>query len=130
MNSFLISSKVELKTFIDTYFIQNQDVIRKFREKNEYILSNPNEEIPQEHSITKWTTFLPPLRPFKIHKLENVSQEFKRTLLQDFKIAAGSQREKIRIIESKIIFFSLGIQEKIQKILDKKKLFNSKSSFK
>ena len=41
--------------------------------------------------------------------------------MSDFKAASSLQREKILVIQSKIIMFSLGIQEKIQKIIESKR---------
>ena len=118
----------KIKSQIEKYYLMDVDVVRKFSEKTEYLLINPNQTIPQEHDIAKWTNFLPPLKPIKIPQLINISSDFKRTLLQDFKSASGHQREKVLIIQSKIILFSLGIQQKIQKIVDKKKLLLSNSA--
>jgi len=112
----------KIKSFIETYYLNNSEVTRKFEEKLEYLLTSPNEYIPSEHDLSKWLNFLPPLVPIKIKQLENISEEFKKNILRDFKSASRHQREKILIIESKIIMFSLGIQEKIQKVVDKKKL--------
>ena len=118
----------KIKSQIEKYYLMDVDVVRKFSEKTEYLLINPHQTIPQEHDIAKWTNFLPPLKPIKIPQLINISSDFKRTLLQDFKSASGHQREKVLIIQSKIILFSLGIQQKIQKIIDKKKLLLSNSA--
>jgi hypothetical protein len=103
-------------------------VKRKMNEKTEYLILNPTEDIPEEHSILGWTQFLPPLVPIKLKQLLNISSEFQRKLEQELKVGSREQREKILIIESKIIFFSLAIQEKIQNILKKKQLILHKSS--
>ena len=118
----------KIKSFIETYYLNNSEVTRKFEEKLEYLLTSPNENIPSEHDLSKWLNFLPPLIPIKIKQLENISEEFKKNVLRDFKSASRNQREKILIIESKIIMFSLGIQEKIQKVVDKKKLLLTNSA--
>ena len=118
----------KIKIFIDTYFLSNVDVVRKMREKNEYLLLNPNELIPEEHELKKWTNFLPPLVPIKITHLENISNEFKSSLLQDLKKGLSSQQDKLLVIESKIIFFSLAIQEKIQNVVNKQHLLLANSA--
>ena len=89
-------------------------VRRKIEEKTEYILLNPKDEIPEEHSILSWTQFLPPLVPIKLKQLLDISTEFKSKLQSDLKSGSIEQREKILIVESKIIFFSLAIQEKMR----------------
>ena len=118
----------KIKSFIETYYLNNSEVTRKFEEKLEYLLTTPSDNIPSEHDLSKWFNFLPPLVPIKLKQIENISEEFKKNVLRDFKSASRHQREKILIIESKIIMFSLGIQEKIQKVVDKKKLILSNAA--
>ena len=94
----------------------------KIRNKIEYLQTNPDDFIPEEHSLVKWTSFLPPLSKFEVKHLENVSDEFVDELKNDIKIGSHKQFEKIDVIESKIIAFSLAIQEAIQKIVEQKEL--------
>ena len=112
----------KIKVVIDDILLQLPDVQRKFAEKTEYLLTNSATDIPEEHDIAKWSDFLPPLIPFKITHLANISQEFKSSLLSDLRSGSNNQREKILVIESKIIQFSLAIQEKIQEIVKKHKV--------
>ena len=114
--------QARIKEGIDGHLIQLPEVQRKFAEKTEYLLTSPPTEIPEEHDITQWTDFLPPIIPFKIRHLVNISDEFKRTLQNDLKNGSNNQREKILVVESKIIQFSLAIQEKIRDIVRKHKV--------
>jgi len=114
--------KTKIQAFIDTSLIQLPEVQRKFVEKTEYLLTNPSSEIAEEHDISKWSDFLPPLIPFKIRHLSNISAEFKSSLVNDLRNGSENQREKILVIESKIIQFSLAIQERIQEIVKKHKI--------
>ena len=111
-----------IKAVIDDLLIGLPEVQRKFGEKTEYLLTNPITEIPEEHDIANWSDFLPPLIPFKIKHLVNISDEFKRSLVNDLRSGSSQQREKILVIESKIIQFSLAIQEKIQNIVKQQKV--------
>jgi hypothetical protein len=111
----------KIKDFIGKYYLRNSEVERKIKEKNEYLLLSPNEIIPVEHELNKWRTFLPPLVAIKMKGVDNISEHFKKDLMRDFKAASSMQREKILVIQSKIIMFSLGIQEKIQKIIASKR---------
>ena len=108
--------------------IAMEEVKRKIDEKTEYLLINPVNEIPPEHDLSKWTQFLPPLIQIKIRSLLDISPEFKSSLISDLKHGAHNQREKILVIESKIIQFSLAIQEKIQGIIKKKNLLLLKAN--
>ena len=110
-----------IQASINTYIIPLPEVQRKFMEKTEYLLTNPASEIPELHDISNWTDFLPPLVPFKIKSLENISSSFKKGLLNDMKLGGPNQTEKLLVIQSKIILFSLAIQEKIQDIVKTQK---------
>jgi len=103
-----------IKVAIDNYLLPLPDITRKFNEKTEYLLRNPEILISEEYKITNWTNFLPPLFEFKIKNLVNISTEFKKS--------SFNQSEKNLIIEGKIIKFSLAIQEKIQDVINKQKL--------
>jgi hypothetical protein len=107
----------KIKVVINELLIQLPEVQRKFSEKTQYLLTNPLTEISEEHDIAKWSDFLPPLVPFRIKHLENISGEFKKTLTNELRNGVHSQREKILVVESKIIQFSLAIQERIREIV-------------
>jgi len=112
----------KIKSYIDDVLLGNPDVKRKFEEKTEYLLTSVSSEIPEEHDIANWGQFLPPLVNFKIKHLVNISNEFKKSLLSDLRSGSIHQREKILVIQSKIIQFSLAIIEKIQDIVKKHRL--------
>ena len=126
----LIASRI--KKIIETYYLSDNDVKDKFFKKTEYlrtiIIDN---KIPNIHDLSRWTTFLPPLMSFNINKsrLLNVTSEFKRKFLDELKSGSPYSLESILTIKSRIIFFSLAIQEIIQDIIKKKDLLlkNSQS---
>ena len=111
-----------IKASIDDVLSNNPDVKRKFEEKTEYLLTSPATEIPEEHDIANWLQFLPPLKNFKIKHLVNISPEFKKSLISDLRNGTINQREKILVVESKIIQFSLALVERIQEIVKKNQL--------
>jgi hypothetical protein len=121
-----ISKKI--KGFIDAYLLDLPEVKRKMDEKTEYLLLNQEIEISTTHDIKNWSQFLPPLFSFSIKNLNDVSSDFKRQLKQDLINGLPDQREKILEIQSKIIMFSLGIQEKIQNVINKKTLLLTKAN--
>lgn len=121
-----ISKKI--KGFIDAYLLDFPQVKRKMDEKTEYLLLNQEIEISTVHDIKNWSQFLPPLLPFSIKNLNDVSSDFKRQLKQDLVNGLPDQREKILEIQSKILMFSLAIQEKIQNVINKKTLLLMKAN--
>jgi len=121
-----ISKKI--KGFIDTYLLDLSEVKRKMDEKTEYLLVNQEIDVSTVHDIKNWSQFLPPLLPFSIKNLNDISSDFKRQLKQDLVSGLPHQREKILEIQSKIIMFSLAIQEKIQNVINKKTLLLTKAN--
>ena len=65
---------------------------------------------------------MPPLRKFRLHHLENVSDGFTEELQNELHTGNNRQLEKLLVLDSKIIGFSLAIQEAIQKLVEKKDL--------
>jgi len=118
----------KIKSVIDGVLLANPEVKQKFEAKTEYLLLNPVNDIPDEHDIANWTQFLPPLKPFKMRHLVNISSEFKKSLLNDLRTGSKHQREKLNVINSKIIQFSLGLQEKIQDVVKKNSLLLNSAS--
>ena len=114
-----------LKAFIIRYLIPYAEVEQKIKEKTEYLLTNPDQEVPEEHSLGKWTNFLPPLKRFHINNLDNVTNGFTEELQNEFQTGNYRQLEKLLVIDSKIISYSLAIQESIQKLIEKKDLLLS-----
>ena len=104
------------------------DVMRKIDEKTEYLIMNPANDIAEEYDVVNWTNFLPPLVPIRIKHLVNISPEFKSGLLKDLKDGSINQRDKILVLESKIIQFSLALQEKIGEIVKKKQAILHKAN--
>ena len=113
----------KIKEFMDRFLLNIPEVIQKMKEKSEFLLSKPVEVLTEEHNIFNWKQFLPPLVPIKMKNINSISSEFKSKLTQNLRSGSRSQREDILIIESKIINFSLYLQEKIQNILQKEKFF-------
>ena len=111
-----------LKSAIDDVLLNLPEVKRKFEEKTDYLLINPISQIPEEHDIAKWSQFLPPLVPFKIRHLVNISEDFKRELITYLRNGIAKQTEKILVVSSKIIQFSLAIQESISEVVKKNHL--------
>ena len=121
-----ISAKI--KEIVQKTLLGLPDVVRKVQEKMDYMVNNDITDIPQQYDLMKWREFLPPLREFHIKGLENISAEFKTKLQSQLRSGLSSQNESIHVVQSKIIFFSLSIQERIQRIVTKKRLLLANSN--
>lgn len=110
----------KIKLFIDDVLLPMTDVQRKIDEKTNDLLLGVSEELPDEYRLANWSHFLPPLVSFKAAKPQDVSSEFKEKLRHDMKYGSENQRDKLLIVQSKIIHFSLALQERIQAIVKTK----------
>lgn len=115
-----IASKI--KAYIEKIVVKIPTVETKMSEKREYNKIHVAQELPPEHDIKNWINFLPPLSKLKMSSPSPLGPNFQSELLEDFKKGSGNQFEKIAVIRSKIIFYSLAIQVMVQKVVDKEKL--------
>ena len=105
---------------IITRILENQIVKTKLEDKRRYLKTYKEvERIPQEFNVKKWLTFLPPLKPIKITRLEVVPKEFIKRLDTMFISGNSEQFKNLSILKSKIFYFSLHIQELIQRVVNK-----------
>ena len=111
----------KLEALIERYIIVNKGLTLHLNKKREYLLSEEVliDAIPEYLSINNWHTFNPPLYDIKISS-ENISaidDGFKNTLYETF--SRGEKNNIKEIIESKAIFSSYYIIEKIQNVVKK-----------
>jgi hypothetical protein len=111
----------KMENYMASYILnKNEEVAQALTKKRDYLLTHKNdaadeeEEKENEHDIKRWVNFLPAISPIMKQNLKTVSDEFAKAFLQDMENGKEGQQEKLDIIRSKIIYFSLGIQELIQ----------------
>ena len=111
----------KMEAFIERYIITNKDLVIHLNKKRGYLLSEEviDDAIPEYLSINNWHTFNPPLYDIKISS-ENISaldDGFKTTLYNTF--SRGEKNNIKELVESKAIFSSYYIIEKIQNVVKK-----------
>jgi hypothetical protein len=79
--------------------------------------------IPKKYKISNWKQFLPPLLNINIKtRVDNVSNEFIKSLNSNLTKGDIKQHDKINILEGKTIIFSLFIQQEIQNVINTEEL--------
>lgn len=111
----------KMEALIERYISANKELTLHLNKKREYLLSEDVtiDAIPEYLSINNWHTFTPPLYDIKISS-ENISaidDGFKNTLFETF--SRGEKNNIKEMIESKAIFSSYYIIEKIQNVVKK-----------
>lgn len=112
-----------MKDIIENYIIKNNHISELYKMKQEYLLLNPESSTPQEHSISKWYHFLPPVVKFKItNSMTTVSNDFKTELLDVLRKGDARQFKMVHVLKGKILRYGYGIIEYINRIVASKTL--------
>jgi len=110
-----------IRDILATMLVPRADINDLYIKKREYVLLHPDEVIPEEHSISKWRQFLPPVVAFTVVKtLHPVSADYKDELLDLMRRGHRDQREHLNVFKTKILQYSYGIFELINGIVAKK----------
>ena len=109
----------KMEALIEAYIHQNKEIESLYKLKQEFLALNESDIVPDPLDVKNWLTFLPPLVKFNIKGLINVSEGFTEELRKKIRQGSSKQEEDILVLQTKQILFSLNIQEKIQKIIEK-----------
>jgi len=113
----------KMKSYMDSKILTNGDVKKKISDKLYYLSHTvEKEEIPTDFDVKNWNTFLPPLKPIKVIRLHDVDPSFKNDLTRMLETGNTAQFQKLSELKSKIFYFSLHIQELIQRVVNKKNI--------
>ena len=117
-----------IKLLMDTFIKASSDMRLRLEQKREYLLLNEQEEIPAELDIKRWINVLPPLVKIEIKTPQPLTPAFKSGLVEAIKKGTKKQVEDALVIQSKIVQFSIAIQEGIQSVVSKEKPILSSNS--
>ena len=104
-----------MKAMLTNFILKEDNIKRRIVTKHEYSKVEEVDEFPEEHSIKQWINFLPPLRPVKTRTISSISDNFVQSLKKELKTGSFKQTVKIDVLNSKIMFLALSIQQSIQK---------------
>ena len=92
----------------------------KINEKLIYLQNkSPDEDIPFEFDVKRWSTFLPPLFPVHVSEIQSLPAIFKEDLLSDVQTANPRQFQRMSTLYGKMTVLSMRILELIQKVVNK-----------
>ena len=69
----------QIKVPLDKYVLTNPNIRKMLTDKRIYLIKNKEtmKEIPDEHRVERWTTFLPPLAKIERESIGNIGETFK-----------------------------------------------------
>ena len=105
---------------IDKFILEKRpDIVNLYTKKRQFLLENPEQFIPEEHSSEKWKHFMPPIVPVTISRVQPLTRDFEREFLDTVKKGHGDQLNKLNIIKSKSSLFGFSIANGINNVVNK-----------
>lgn len=117
-----------MKEIIEKFVVTRPEINELFVRKREYMLLHTDEVTPQEHSISKWNHFLPPVVEYSISNVRNVTGEFEKDFKELIKKGHREQHQYLNVLKSKAALFGFSIIESIHKLVNKQNLLLKTSS--
>jgi hypothetical protein len=115
--------ETRLRTIIEKQIITRDDITDLYVKKREFMLLQPDLVAPDEHSISKWRTFLPPVVSIDVTKtISNMAAGFSKELMTTMRDGKRTQQNLIAALKGKIIRFGYAIIEAINNIVETKDL--------
>lgn len=114
--------QARIQKIIRDLILPRSDIMELYVKKREYLLLHP-EDIPKEHAIQKWTTFMPPVIEFSVIKsLQGLSDGYRQELIEMMRTGNHEQRQQIAMFKTKSIQYGYGIIESIRNVVRAKDL--------
>ena len=117
-----------IKNTMNAYVLKQGEIKMLINEKRNYLLQNEDDLIPIELDIKNWINFLPPLQNITNKTPSILDKPFKESLLQNIKSGSKDQFEQIRVVNSKMIYFSMAIIQDIHKVVKKEDMLLTNSN--
>ena len=118
-----------MKIIMDKYVLKRDEINELYLKKREYIILNPQLIPNEEHSITKWQHYLPPVVDYSIiKKINNISPDFHKEFIELLNEGKSNQHHFYNIVKSKANQYGYAIMETINKIVKSKELLLKTSS--
>ena len=109
-----------IKDNVDKYLLKNEDIQERIRMKLEHLTLEDGDQVPEEISLLKWQTFLPPLtEDYKTIKIDSLSQVFLDEFEKQVRKGDKGQYKNVGVIEGKAMHYSQEIISHIQRIIQK-----------
>tara|TARA_B100000902_G_scaffold315452_1_gene306481 strand:+ start:31 stop:6060 length:6030 start_codon:yes stop_codon:yes gene_type:complete len=113
----------KIKDFMTSKILTMKEVDDKLNLKREWKKTNKTTSlIISEFDVQRWTTFLPPLVPVTVTRLNNISTTFEKTLRTRIQEGSYEQYAHLWALYGKIASYSFSIIESVQRAINKEPL--------
>lgn len=113
----------QMKDLISKYMLSHPAIIAMLEKKREYLVFEPDTEIPNQLRLEKWQHFMPPLIDTDVnHKLNPISSGFIKDFWSFMRQGHRDQSKSELAIMNKMSMYGYALIEKIQEIVKSKTL--------
>jgi hypothetical protein len=113
-----------MKMIMQNYIYARPDVQKLYDIKRDYITNHPEQDVPEDVAIQRWTHFLPPVVPFSIdpNSITGISAEYENEFFQSIMKGSAEQFRVLGIIKGKLLKHGYLIYDVINRIVHKKQM--------
>jgi len=118
-----------MKDMFEMYILKRSDINELYVKKREFMITNPELVAPEEHKISKWTSYLPPVVNFSVVKsMYDVASDFESDLKESMRKGTDVQQQGINVVKSRMMQYGFCVIESINKIVKTKDLILKNSA--
>ena len=113
-----------MKTVMQSCVYNRPDVEKLYNIKRDYLVHYPDQDVPEEVAIKRWTHFLPPVVPFSMehNSVTGISEEYEKELFKAILNGSDEQLKSLGIIKGKLLKHGYLTYDIIDQIVRKKQL--------
>jgi hypothetical protein len=113
-----------MKMIMQNYIYTRPDVQKLYDVKRDYIANYPDQDVPEDVAIQKWTHFLPPVVSFSIdaNSVTGISEEYEKEFFKNIMQGTAEQFRTLGIIKGKLLKHGYLTYDIIDRIVRKKQM--------
>ena len=104
---------------IKTKIIDEQEIVKLYVDKRDFLMRTPDDDkIPEEHAISKWVFFQPPIKTISVVKsLTGIANGYETELKTTIMRGHRTQHDLLGTMYKKIIEHTYGVVEEVNRIV-------------
>lgn len=113
-----------MKMIMQNYIYTRPDVQKLYDIKRDYIANYPDQDVPEDVAIQKWTHFLPPVVSFTIdpNSVTGISEEYEKEFFKSIMQGSAEQFRTLGIVKGKLLKHGYLTYDIINRIVHKKQM--------
>jgi hypothetical protein len=113
-----------MKMVMQNYMYNRSDIQKLYELKRDYLVNYPDQDIPDDVAVKRWTHFLPPVVAFSMNEnqVTGISEEYEKEFFQAILHGSAEQFKTFGLIKGKLLKHGYLTYDIINRIVHKKQL--------